>query len=338
VNGINLVATRADLLDRALLLTLASMSDAERRTEQDCLDEFYRLRPYLLGAMFDALSVAIKTLPDVDIAELPRMADFARWGCAIARHLGCDDAEFLSALGVNAAAQNDTAVENSPVAQAVLRLVEEVGEWEDTPAVTLQRLASIAGELQLDLKGKSWPKQPAHLTRRLNEVAPNLKRLGVTISMRRTGSQRFISLRGSGSGVTGVTESDVAVTADAFAVIDDAASGSVPDSAWPVSDANDASDGTLVGDAELVVRDQKLLVQGAVDRLPDDLRLELREHKAELMLALGVPLNITIATILAEIRPHLPPALRKLPDDRLLTLVNWTLISAFETAIRTVRR
>jgi len=91
-------------------------------------------------------------------------------------------------------------------------------------------------------------------------------------------------------------------------------------------------------DADLVVRDEKLLVQGAADRLPEGLRHELRQHKAELMLALGVPLNVTIATILVEIRPNLPPALRKLPDDRLLTLVNWTLIAAFERAIRKVAR
>jgi hypothetical protein len=68
----------------------------------------------------------------------------------------------------------------------------------------------------------------------------------------------------------------------------------------------------------------------------DGWRADLDGHPKEN--ALGVPLNVTIGTILAEIRPHLPPALRKLPDDRLLTLVNWTLISAFETAIQKVRR
>ncbi len=91
-------------------------------------------------------------------------------------------------------------------------------------------------------------------------------------------------------------------------------------------------------DADLVIREDRLVVRGRGDQLPDDLQRELREHKAELMIALGVPLNVTIATILAEIRPNLPPALRKLPDDHLLTLVNWTLIAAFERAIRKVAR
>jgi len=246
VNGINLVATRADLLDRALLLTLGSIADAERLTEQECLLRFEALKPYLLGAMFEVLSAAMGTVDDIQL-DLPRMADFARWGCAIARRLGCDDAEFLRALGVNTAAQNETAVENSPVAQTVIRLVEDEGDWEDTPAATLQRLASIAGELQLDTKGRAWPKQPAHLTRRLTEVAPNLKRLGVVISWSRTGRRRLIAIHGSGSGVTAVTEPENAVTGDGDAVTDDATNGGRPDSFPSLRDGSDAGDGTLAG-------------------------------------------------------------------------------------------
>jgi hypothetical protein len=91
-------------------------------------------------------------------------------------------------------------------------------------------------------------------------------------------------------------------------------------------------------DADLVVREQKLVVQGAADRLPEILREELRAHKAEVMLALGTPMHITIAEVLKELRPYLSPALRRLPDDRLLTLVNWSLIAAFESAVRKVSR
>ncbi|MDP9236718.1 MAG: hypothetical protein M3P30_04845 [Chloroflexota bacterium] len=89
-------------------------------------------------------------------------------------------------------------------------------------------------------------------------------------------------------------------------------------------------------EADLVVHDQKLVVRGGAERLPDALRKELTVHKAELMIALGVPLNATVGAILADIRPHLPPPLRRLPDERLLTLVNWSIIAAFESSIRKV--
>ena len=86
--------------------------------------------------------------------------------------------------------------------------------------------------------------------------------------------------------------------------------------------------------AEVVVENDGLVVRGKGEPLPEQLRTALREHRAELLLALGVPLDRTIAAILKDIRPHLPASLRALPDDRLLVLVNWSIIAAWETAIR----
>ncbi len=41
-----------------------------------------------------------------------------------------------------------------------------------------------------------------------------------------------------------------------------------------------------------------------------------------------------VASILAELRPQLPVALRRLDDRRLLALVNWSIIAAWEATIR----
>ncbi len=91
-------------------------------------------------------------------------------------------------------------------------------------------------------------------------------------------------------------------------------------------------------DADLVVENDRLLVRGRASPLPEDLRRALHDHKAELLVALGVPLDRTVASVLAELRPHLPKSLRGLPDDRLLVLVNWSIISAFEAAVREASR
>jgi hypothetical protein len=52
------------------------------------------------------------------------------------------------------------------------------------------------------------------------------------------------------------------------------------------------------------------------------------------MIALGAPLDAAVASILTEVRPYLAPALKKLPDDRLLALVNWNIITAWGEAMR----
>jgi hypothetical protein len=87
-------------------------------------------------------------------------------------------------------------------------------------------------------------------------------------------------------------------------------------------------------DAELVLDSDRLVIRGRGARLPDDLHAALREHKAEVMIALGAPLDRTVAGILAELRPTLPESLRGLPDASLLAMVNWTIIHAWEKTIR----
>jgi hypothetical protein len=84
---------------------------------------------------------------------------------------------------------------------------------------------------------------------------------------------------------------------------------------------------------QLVLADGSLRVR-APQPLPDDVMAALAEHKASVMVALGAPIDVIVASVLRELRPHLPRPLQVLPDDRLLVLVNWSIIAAFEKAIR----
>ena len=88
--------------------------------------------------------------------------------------------------------------------------------------------------------------------------------------------------------------------------------------------------------AELAIEAGDLVVQGRGPKLPDQLRDELAIHKADLMVALGCPIDRTIASVMNDIRPHLPPSLRQLPDDRLLILVNLSIIQAWCKAVERV--
>lgn len=85
----------------------------------------------------------------------------------------------------------------------------------------------------------------------------------------------------------------------------------------------------------LLVEGNELKLRATVP-LPEDLVSAVSNEKLAIMVALGAPMNVAVASVLAEIRPHLPRSLRSLPDDRLLTLVNWSLLAAFDGAIRKV--
>ncbi len=86
-------------------------------------------------------------------------------------------------------------------------------------------------------------------------------------------------------------------------------------------------------EAELAVEDGRLFVRGQGAPLPAELRQRLAEHKVELLAALGEPIDSIVDRVLRDIRPHLAPALCALPDDQLLGLVSWHIVSAWEAAV-----
>ena len=86
--------------------------------------------------------------------------------------------------------------------------------------------------------------------------------------------------------------------------------------------------------AEVVLEASQLVIRGRGDPLPDELQIALREHKAEVMVALGAPANMAVAAVLAEIRPYLPPALKRTSDENLIVLVNWAVIHAWNRSVR----
>ena len=89
--------------------------------------------------------------------------------------------------------------------------------------------------------------------------------------------------------------------------------------------------------ATLVVEHGQVVIRSHTP-LPDGLQQEVRAPKAELLIALGVPMDQTVASILGDLRPFLPQSLQRLADDRLLALVNWSIMAAWGRALKEVSR
>jgi hypothetical protein len=192
VNGINLVATKPDLLDRTIILRLAAILPERRLSEQALMQKFNAIRPGVLGSMLETLSTAMRLhRTPRSLQELPRMADFALWGMDIAEALGYKANDFLNAYAANVQLQNESALEESPVAQAILAfLSEEKTEWEGTSSDLLLELEGRAQELRINTRSKEWPKGANVLSRRLREVIPGLRRAGTIILEQRTNRTR----------------------------------------------------------------------------------------------------------------------------------------------------
>ena len=181
LNGINICAISPDILDRSIIVELDRIPSEQRKTEDLLNEKYKRALPGILGGVLDILSKAVALYPEVKgkLKNLPRMADFAMWGFAIAEALGGYGDDFLKAYHSNIGLQHETVIDSHPVAQALIKFMEDKGEWKGYPGELLQELTKSANELGINTNHFSWPKQPNYLTKRINELKATLKDTGI---------------------------------------------------------------------------------------------------------------------------------------------------------------
>jgi hypothetical protein len=182
INGIEDLATRGDLLDRALLVSLPRIADERRKTETEFWKAFEAAKPAILGALLDTISVGLRELPAVKLACLPRMADFATWIAACEPALGWEPGAFLAAYQSNRKTANEASLESSPVARCIIELVPEA-EWQGTAQELLTAIEARASESERRLR--IWPKTPRALSGALRRLAPSLRASGLYVDFAR---------------------------------------------------------------------------------------------------------------------------------------------------------
>ena len=178
LNGINLVASRDDLLDRSVLFRLERIEEDQRKTESEFWQEFEQDRPLILGAIFNTLSDALRLHPEVELPGLPRMADFAEWGYAIMEAAGGMGEAFLKAYRKNIAGAIEEAVTSDVVGAAIVEFMADKEEWQGTASELLEALNELPSTNEKD---KVWPKRPNTLTRRLNRIKSALADYGIRL-------------------------------------------------------------------------------------------------------------------------------------------------------------
>src|SRR5262249_14142920 len=129
LNGIEDVIWREDLLDRSVRITCNVIPEEQRRMESEFFEELDTHLPYIFGGLLSLLSESLKNRNSVrpTLKKLPRMADFAVVATAA---LGQD---FYDAYQRNQESSTELALESSPIASAIKKLMTNREKWEGTP-------------------------------------------------------------------------------------------------------------------------------------------------------------------------------------------------------------
>lgn len=186
LNGINPAARRGDLLDRSILIEVEKIKI--RRTEAEVDAKFDLDKAFIFGGILTVLAEALRLFPEIKVKDYQRLADFHRWGCAIAQAYGSTSEAFSEAYSAKVANQTDEALNADPVGLAMIRFLEKTfkdeakATWKGTPTELLDEITQIALELKIQTGLQTnWPRSPQPFSRRLNDLIPAINKKGYDI-------------------------------------------------------------------------------------------------------------------------------------------------------------
>jgi hypothetical protein len=194
LNGIDEFVRRGDLADRGVFLHLPPIPPEGRREEHELWGSFRQLQPQLLGGLLDAVVGALRELPSVHLAKLPRMADFARFGEALGRGMGWPPETFLDAYLENRRDTSGSTLADSALGDHLL-LCASIGgllDWTRSPTDMLDELTR---DVPRRIASSSrWPQTPSMLGNELRRLAPQLREHGIFVIFKRTKESRLITI------------------------------------------------------------------------------------------------------------------------------------------------
>jgi len=197
LNGIDLSLNRSDLMDRSIIFDLERFE--RTKPEKILIEEFKKIKPEILGAIFTILNKAISYhKKTISTTSEFRMADFAHWGLAITNVLGFKEEYFLKAYRNQVKRNVSYSLYINPLGQAILSFVnkniQEEKEWKGTPTELYDALNIIVNEEKIDTNSTLFPSGTNWMWRRLKEIKVDLQQTGIIVKHIHSGKQREITI------------------------------------------------------------------------------------------------------------------------------------------------
>jgi hypothetical protein len=169
MNGIGTYADRPDLLDRSIIFKIPKLR--ARRDEEEIIREWSQRLPGTLGGFFTAISKAMGVVDQIKGYEKFRMADFARWGAALAGPLGFTQDEFFRKYQESVNSKWEEAADVNTLHGRIVELMRSRDEWDVTFTALLNEVNPM-----LD---KNLPTNTKKLSSELKRIGPLLLTSGI---------------------------------------------------------------------------------------------------------------------------------------------------------------
>lgn len=192
-SGITNLSTKPDLIDRMVCLKLNRIDSGKRRTETEIMENFEKDLPYILDGIFQTLSKAIPIFKNLNLKHLPRMADFAKWGYAVAEALGYGGDKFMRIYEKNQNELLENMVSEDAVITVLIEMMKKRHHFRGKVTELLSILTTMAEDMNLDIR-VGWARDASALSRRLYESQSVLSMFGIGIHRGKANGERYIEL------------------------------------------------------------------------------------------------------------------------------------------------
>lgn len=174
-----------DLAERMVPVELQRITANRRRPDADVAAEYRQVQPATLGALLDLLAEVLRVLPSVKLAELPRMADFARILAALDIVTGWNS---LTAYQQRSNESNHAVIDSDPFATAITQMINgTVAGWAGTVA---ELLATVTPEHP----PRGWPQTNRSAGGHLRRISPALRACGINVEAAKSNGERIFRL------------------------------------------------------------------------------------------------------------------------------------------------
>ena len=186
LSGIGLSIEHSDLVRRIIHYSTSGISNQQRITLGNIINEYKSIQTELLGFICNTLQQAYRLYPQVskEITELPDMADFAVWGECISQALGNEPKKFLADYESRRESTNEILNEGN----CIISFLENMFSGTDSTEIVNQsgywfgKLEQFATENGYDKKSRNYPKSSNKLRSWIERSKSLLDQAGYTVT------------------------------------------------------------------------------------------------------------------------------------------------------------
>ena len=198
MNGCDSLVERPDLLSRVLQFNFTSIEGERLETDQNLMEEFRKIKPKILGFIFEVLSVYLECKDDVTVENyVIRMTEFQQVAEVINSIAFADEEreEVTCLLENNKNEMTIQLLEENPVAVLIINFMKNRKEWSGSVTELYDRLDTMALREGIERNNRLYPKHAASLSMRLNSISSSLRLAGISFCIKPDGVCKKIYIK-----------------------------------------------------------------------------------------------------------------------------------------------